>query len=422
MMLPLLDLPRDLDMLPVGNPHRRKSMRRRLFRSAISPILLVLTFMLLAAAPRPAQAQITKHVGVPAGSDEDKALTEITAATDPAQKLALIDKFASNFATSDMQRVADELYVDYYVTQKNDAKVYEYGEKTLALDPDDFDVAVTLVRTASDAGDADRMFGYAAQAGAIVMRYEQQPAPAGTDPAAWAAERKQDIAGDQDSINYVAYTFFSTAYKVADPNAKAALMERYVAAFPDSQYTAQAEFLAPLSYQQAKNFPKMIDAASAVLAREPNNVEVLLLLADYYSDANVHLDLAAADAKQALAALGTAKKPDAVSDDDWQKQVALQKGLAWSALGQVYITQKNEAQALTAFQTAAPLLKSNPASYARNQYRLGFALLNLKRDADAKQAFTDAASVDSPYRAMAQEKLAELQHSGVGAHPAKNSQ
>jgi len=407
-------------MLPVVNPHRRKAMRRLLCFSQMFPMLFAA--LLIAAAPRPARAQITLHVGVPAGSPEDKALTDINAATDPAQKLALIDQFASNFGTGDMQRVADELYVDYYTAQKNNAKLYEYGDKTLALDPDDFDVAVTLVRTAADAGDTDRIYGYAEKAGAIVQRYEQQPAPAGTDAASWTAERKASVAGDQDSINYVAYAFFSAAYKVTDPNAKAALMERFVVAFPDSQYTAQAEFLAPLSYQQAKNYPKMIDAANAVLAREPNNVDVLLLLADYYSENGLHLDLAAADAKQALAALAAAKKPDAVADADWQKQVALQTGLVWSALGQVYITQKNEAQALTAFQTAAPLLKSNPTSYARNQYRLGFALLNLKRDADAKQAFTDAASVDSPYRALAQAKLDELQHAGVGAHPAKKAQ
>jgi tetratricopeptide (TPR) repeat protein len=371
--------------------------------------------LLLAAGPRAAQAQITQHVGVASGSPEDKALTEITAATDPAQKLALIDKFMTDFGKGDLERLGDELYVDYYVSQKDSAKVFEYGEKALALDPDDFEVAVTLVHTASEAGDADRMYGYAETAGAILQRYVKQPAPAGTDAASWAAERQQAIAADQDSVNYVEYTFFSTAYKVADPNARAALMVRYAAAFPDSQYTAQAELLAPVSYQQAKNYPKMLDAANALLARDPNNVDVLLLLADYYSEAGPHLNLALAlaDAKQALAALGTAKKPDAVSDDDWQKQVALQTGLAWSALGQVYITQKNEAQALTAFQTAAPLLKANPENYARNQYRLGFALLNLKRDADAKQAFTEAASVDSPYRAPAQAKLAELQHAGA---------
>ncbi|MGB6432205.1 MAG: hypothetical protein WBF06_16625 [Candidatus Acidiferrales bacterium] len=393
-------------------------MRRLFSLSVVSPLLLAF----LVAAPRTARAQITQHVGIPAGSDQDKAIAAINAATDPTQKLALIDKFGSDNPTGDLARLADELYVDYYVAQKDSAKVYEYGEKALALDPDDFDIAVTLVRTANDAGDTDRMSGYAEKAGAIVQRYLQQPAPTGTDADTWGKMRKQAVAGDQDTINYVEYTFFSAAFKVTDPNAKAALMLRYAAAFPDSQYTAKAEFLAPLSYQQAKNYPKMIEAANAALVLEPNNVDVLLLLADYYSENGVHLDLAQADAKTALAALGTAKKPDDVTDADWQKQVALQTGLAWTAIGQVYITQKNEAQALTAFQTAAPLLKGNPTVYARNEYRLGFALLNLKRNADAYQAFTAAASVDSPYRAPAQEKIAELQHAGVGAHTTQKSQ
>ncbi len=46
-------------------------------------------------AAMPATAQIGKSVPVPAGSDADHALTEINATTDPAQKLALIDKFAA---------------------------------------------------------------------------------------------------------------------------------------------------------------------------------------------------------------------------------------------------------------------------------------------------------------------------------------
>src|SRR5215468_1413603 len=63
------------------------------------------------------------------------------------------------------------------------------------------------------------------------------------------------------------------------------------------------------------------------------------------------------------------------------------------------------AQKLKLIDAFAPLLKSNNAMYARNQYRLGFAYLNLKKAAEAKQAFTDAASVDSPFKGPAQEKL-----------------
>jgi hypothetical protein len=51
------------------------------------------------------------------------------------------------------------------------------------------------------------------------------------------------------------------------------------------------------------------------------------------------------------------------------------------------------------------LLKADDGSYGRNQYRLGFALLNLKRNAEAKDAFAQSASVNSAYKALAQAKL-----------------
>jgi tetratricopeptide (TPR) repeat protein len=93
--------------------------------------------------------------------------------------------------------------------------------------------------------------------------------------------------------------------------------------------------------------------------------------------------------------------------------------VAWSAIGQAYITQRKDTQALEAFRTAAPLLKPDATSYARNQYRMGFALINLKRIPEARTALTEAASVESPYRAMAQAKLKELP--AAPARPGKKS-
>src|SRR5207248_9050242 len=100
----------------------------------------------------PAQ-QIGKYVPVQAGSDVDHAMTEINAATDPAQKLALIDKFAAQFGQGDMALVADETYVNYYISQKQYDKAFEYGDKLFALDPGNFNNAVNMVRAASEKGD-----------------------------------------------------------------------------------------------------------------------------------------------------------------------------------------------------------------------------------------------------------------------------
>jgi hypothetical protein len=400
----------------------RRGRGRFAMRRLLGHILFGCLLLLAGALAARAQADLTRHINVSAGSPEDKALTAIGAADDPTQKLALIDKFMTDFGQSgDLAIIGNQQYLEFYVAQKNTAKIYEYGDKILAADPDNFDAAVTLTRAANDAGDTEKLYAYAEKAGQILQRFKAEPAPAGTDAGAWQGQQKGALAEDADSINYVEYAFYNSAFQDKDMNHRADLMTRYAAAFPDSSYTAQAVLLVPFAYQAAQNFPKMVDAAQAILAKDPNNVQILLLLADFYSDSDNghHLDVADTDAKKALDVLATAKKPDAMNDADWQKQVASQKGVAWSTEGEVDITRKLNAQAVTALQTAAPLLKDEPTVYARNQYRLGFAFLNLKRNPDAYQAFTDAASVDTPYRPLAQEKLAELKKAGVGPPVAK---
>src|SRR5215510_14883042 len=106
-------------------------MMRTITRKLTVGLVTVLAFSLAAEAQR-----IGKYVPIAAGSDADHAMQEINAANDPAQRLALIDKFASNFGEGNMAIVADELYVNYYLGQKNYAKTFEYGDKLFAADPD----------------------------------------------------------------------------------------------------------------------------------------------------------------------------------------------------------------------------------------------------------------------------------------------
>jgi tetratricopeptide (TPR) repeat protein len=370
----------------------------------ITWIIGVLVLLIFAARPASGQT-IGKYVPIPAGSDADHALTEINGVADPAQKLALIDKFSSTLGQGDMAIVADDLYVNYYIAQKNYDKAFEYGDKLFALDPDNFANALNMVRAASEKGDADKLMAYGEKVPGILQRFKATPAPDGADAANWQRQLKETLDNNKDNITYIEQAMFLGFYRITSPVKRAASLTRFAQLFPDSQFANQALGVAATSYQQAQNVPKMLEVANGVLAKDPNNIGMLLLLSDYYSEKGEQLDKAEAYAKKAITLLGTAQKPEGVTDEQWQQQVSLQKGLALSALGQVNIQKKDNAQAVQNFQAAAPLLKSDDGSYGRNQYRLGFALVNLKRDPEAKEAFTQAASVNSPYKALAQAKL-----------------
>jgi tetratricopeptide (TPR) repeat protein len=375
-------------------------------------ILLVLG---CAAIPALAQ-QIGKFVPVQAGSEADHAITEINAATDPAQKLSLIDKFAAGSGQEgDYPLLVNGLYVEYYVAQKNYDKAFEYGDKLFTLDPDSFQNAMNMIRAASEKGDADRLISYGEKTQAILQRYKDAPVPAGSSAPVWEDQKARTLESNKDGIAYIERAVFSGVYQAKDPGKRAALLARFAQIFPDSPDANQALGVAATAYQQAQNAPKMLEVANGLLAKDPNNLGMLLLLSDYYGEKGEQLDKAEAFAKKAIAVLETAKKPEEMADELWKQQSALQKGLALSSLGQVNIQKKDNAQAVVNFRAAAPLLKPDDGSYARNQYRLGFALLNLKKNAEAKEAFTQAASVNSPYKALAQEKL----KAAAGTAPAK---
>ena len=353
--------------------------------------------------------QIGKYVPIQAGSDADHALNEINAATDPAQKLALIQQFAEGPGKEgDYPLVANNLFVEYYLGQKNYDKTFEYGDKLFALDPDSFQNAVNLVRAAAEKGDANRLISYGEKAGGIIQRYKAAAAPAGADEKAWGEQKAHTLEANKESLTYVQQLVFSGVYQAKDPGKRAGLLVKFAQIFPDSPYAPQALGVAATAYQGAQNTAKMLEVANGLLTKDPNNVGMLLLLSDYYGERGEQLDKAEAYAKKAISALDTAPKPEGVTDDQWAQQKSLQKGLALSSLGQVNIEKKDNAQAVDNLKAAAPLVKADNTSYAHNQYRLGFALLNLKKNAEAKEAFTQAASVNSPYKDRALEKLKGL--------------
>src|SRR5215467_16355171 len=187
----------------VGWNAREVTMRTKV-RKLIGGFLAALGFAAIGGAQ-----QIGKYVPIAAGSDADHAMQEINATTDTAQKLAFIDKFASNFGQGNMAIVANELYVNYYLSQKNYAKTYEYGDKLFAVDPDNLANAVSLVRAASEAGDTAKLMGYGEKSSALLQRFSASAPPSGMSEDQWKQQKASALQSSADNIHYIEYALYT---------------------------------------------------------------------------------------------------------------------------------------------------------------------------------------------------------------------
>jgi tetratricopeptide (TPR) repeat protein len=368
---------------------------------------LLLSIFLALVFATASRAQLTKTVTTKAGTPEDKAMDEISSTTDPAQKLALIDKFNADLAHGEYAVLGLDLYVSYYSEAKNYPKMAEYAQKILAVDPDNFSAALHLANAQFESGNVAGVIDAGEKISGILTRYKAQSAPADAD-ASWASLHKQYLDDQKDQITYVQNIMYNSLYKVQAPAERAAFAERIVAAFPDGPYAVPSEIMAANSYQQAQDNPKMVAAAEKVLTMDANSTDMLVLLAEYYSSAAEQLDKALAYAKKAVTLLPNAKAPQGISDDQWKNQVTLQTGLAWSAEGQVLISKNDLDGAATSFRTAGPLLKGDVNAYARNLYRLGFTYARQKKVPEATAALNECIGLNTPFKALAQQTLTQM--------------
>jgi len=269
--------------------------------------------------------------------------------------------------------------------------------------PDDMDTAFQNLKEAEAKKDAAQVKKLAAETCALAREERSRPAP--EDPAQKEVWTKR-VAMARDVEVYTEYALFATAVQ-APPATTVDLLAALERQNPKSKYLADAYARYFQVLNQTGAAAKIPDIAEKAVAHFPDNPDLLNVLATTAIDRK-QTARAGVYAERLLAALGRSKKPEGVSQADWDRgQTAARGRAAWVA-GIAHSESKEYFQADPDLRAALPLIKGNEQMLAAAlfhlglvNYQIGRLTLSKARVLEAARFSDQAAAIKSPFAEQA---------------------
>ncbi len=186
-----------------------------------------------------------------------------------------------------------------------------------------------------------------------------------------------------------------------DAQSKVQLGEGFLKKFPESHYRESTYSQLATAYVVLGQEDKMFAAGEKALELNPQDVDVLALLAwvtprrvnPSALDTDQKLEKSEKYGKEAVALLTEMQKPPTLSDEDFTKAKNEKLSMCHSGLGVVYFRRQKYADSAAELEQATKLSATpDPADF----YVLGLAYMNSKRYADAAGAFGHCSAAPGP--------------------------
>src|SRR5258708_38701341 len=191
-------------------------------------------FVLLAATFSAAQVQ---QITLAAGNPEDQFLQSVTAEKDPQKHTALLQEFIQKFS-SNPQAVAygNSQLSQIYQDAGDNAKALGYGDKALAAQPNNLDLAIAQIGIAQKMKANDKLLDYAVRGAGAYQSIAKQPKPDGMSDEQFAAKVSQNQETFRSSYEYLEASALNVVMSEPDNKQRMNEIERYTVAFPNSRF------------------------------------------------------------------------------------------------------------------------------------------------------------------------------------------
>jgi tetratricopeptide (TPR) repeat protein len=247
--------------------------------------------------------------------------------------------------------------------------------------------------------DSAKVVDYAARGATVINEVEKAPKPEGATPEEYASQLAAQKAAMQPNYQYLEIAGYNAITAEQDARKRMPEIETYLQAFPASKFGEPLATLAIVSLQEMKDSAGLAAFGDKMVAKNPNDIRLLTVLASAYVNDAAHLAKAGAYARKAIEL--QKKEPG----DAGERKLA---GVAHSVLGRVLLQESKFPASAAELKTATTFLQDSPDDLAGAWYYLGFAYAKMERAADAMSALTQAGNIQGPYQQPARDLLAKI--------------
>jgi tetratricopeptide (TPR) repeat protein len=358
------------------------------------------TFVLLASTL--AWAQRAKPVIDPETKD-GLLIEHIIQERDPAEKLHYLEQFAAQFPShTAIAWVYDQLQPAYFEVKEYD-QTMRIGALRLAIEPDNIDAAKIALRAAEGKKDPAEMIKWGDRLWLI------SSAAAAKSPS--DAKQPSEARQNQD---YAEFCMYTAATLSTDPQVKLASFEKLESRNPSSRFETNFPLEYFRIYREIGNQEKTIQLAEQGLKIEPDNIDMLSVLAEFHSrkDGPKERQAALGYATQLIQAAERKERPANVSEEEWARKRAQAIGTGNYIGGMAYSLNSSYRQADAMLRQALNYVKDNEVQLAALLYHLGMANYRLaeaggdrSRPVDALRFMRRCAALPGPYQQQAQKNV-----------------
>jgi len=304
-------------------------LAKALTRKQVSTLALLLATAGAFAADR-------HKVDVDAESQDGILLQRIQQEPTKPRKLALLEKYATEFPKTTSIAWVYEQLLHVYKDDKDNDKVIATAAAMLAVDPADLDASYDALQAAQGKGDAEAIRKYVALSWDLSTKTLKIAKPADPDDVPdWA--KQMEFA--KEVMAFTEYVLSTEAINESDPRKKAELIQALETRNPQSKFLAQARNERPRIDLASLPPEKAVLLAEKGLVDDPDNEDFLVTVANYYMQREQDLPKVLTYSLRLLDLLPRKTKPDDLSAEEWEAKKAKYSGWANWMTGVIYAKQ-----------------------------------------------------------------------------------